>query len=215
MKNIIAILSLVSVAQAQDFTVAFGYNLSGDKTQSVYKYGNNASGGTQKPHNGDTNFSPSIDFSYSHKLSGPFSISAGVSYDLSTNKAGSEYGLYGTTVYSSTTEVSKHYTYYIQPTYDLGHHTSVFATLGFDKAKITTVDKGGYWVYNPGTFEKNVSGKTYGIGIQHELNENFNVQFSVKYTNFNEIAFSTTSGPVNFTQKVSSAVAGFQVGYKF
>ena len=215
MKKFLAFILVTSIGYAQDVTLAFGYNLSGETNKSIYKYGTNGVNGTQKPHNGDTNFSPSVDLSYSRAVKGPLSIALGVSYDLSSNKAGSEYGLYSGTVYSSETEISNHYTIYIQPTYDLGHHTSVFATLGFDKATITTVDKNGLWVYNPGTFKKNTNGKTYGIGIQHNLNDKFNIQFSVKYTGYDDISFTTATGPVNFTQKVGSAGAGFSIGYKF
>lgn len=215
MKKLFALLLITSIAYAQDVTFALGYTLSGETNKATYKYGVNGVNGIQKPHNGDTNFSPSLDLSYSKNLTGPFGIAVGVSYDLTSSKAGSEYGLYSGTVYSSETEISNHYSVYIQPTYNLGHNTSVFATLGFDKADITTVDKNGQWVYNPGTFKKSTNGKTYGIGIQHDLNNRFNVQFSVKYTDFDEINFTTTNGPVNFSQKVGSAGAGFSVGYKF
>ncbi len=110
-----------------------------------------------------------------------------------------------------TADVSKHLTFYVQPTKELANGSKVFATLGLVRAdveskvqSVSSTDK---------TVDQNLDGIKFGIGMKRDMGNGF-FKLELNRTDYDDIS-ATTSNDTKVTADIDTTVLGLSVGKAF
>ena len=110
-----------------------------------------------------------------------------------------------------TADVSKHLTFYVQPTKELDNGSKVFATLGLVRAdveskvqSVSSTDK---------TVDQTLDGIKYGIGMKRDMGNGF-FKLELNRTDYDDIS-ATTSNNTKVTADIDATVLGLSVGRAF
>ena len=110
-----------------------------------------------------------------------------------------------------TADVSKHLTFYVQPTKELDNGSKVFATLGLVRAdveskvqSVSSTDK---------TVDQSLDGIKYGIGMKRDMGNGF-FKLELNRTDYDDIS-ATTSNNTKVTADIDATVLGLSVGRAF
>ena len=111
-----------------------------------------------------------------------------------------------------TADVSKHLTFYVQPTKELNNGNKIFATLGLVRAdveskvqSISSTDK---------TVDQSLDGIKLGIGLKRDVGANGFFKLELNKTDYDDIS-ATTSNSTKVTADIDSTVLGLSVGKSF
>ena len=110
-----------------------------------------------------------------------------------------------------TADVSRHLTFYLQPTKELANGTSVFATLGLVRAdveskvqSVSSTDK---------TVDQDLDGTKLGLGLKRPVGNGF-IKFEYSQTDYDDISV-TTSNNTKVTADIDTAILGLSYGKNF
>lgn len=110
-----------------------------------------------------------------------------------------------------TVDVSRHLTFYVQPTKELANGTSVFATLGLVRAdvdsKIESISSTNK------TVEQDLDGTKLGLGFKRPTGNGF-IKLEYSQTDYDDISV-TTSNNTKVTADIDTSVLGLSYGRNF
>ena len=111
-----------------------------------------------------------------------------------------------------TADVSKHFTFYVQPTRELDNGSKLFATLGYVRAdveslvqSVSSTDK---------TVEQTLEGFKFGVGMKRDMGANGFFKLELNRTDYDDIS-ATTSNSTKVTADIDTTVLGLSVGKSF
>ena len=111
-----------------------------------------------------------------------------------------------------TADVSKHFTFYVQPTRELDNGSKLFATLGYVRAdveslvqSVSSTDK---------TVEQTLDGFKFGVGMKRDMGANGFFKLELNRTDYDDIS-ATTSNSTKVTADIDTTVLGLSVGKSF
>ena len=111
-----------------------------------------------------------------------------------------------------TADVSKHLTFYVQPTKELNNGNKIFATLGLVRAdveskvqSVSSTDK---------TVDQSLDGIKLGLGLKRDVGANGFFKLELNKTDYDDIS-ATTSNNTKVTADIDSTVLGLSVGRSF
>tara|TARA_Y100001970_G_scaffold10585_1_gene12478 strand:- start:2760 stop:3380 length:621 start_codon:yes stop_codon:yes gene_type:complete len=112
---------------------------------------------------------------------------------------------------SGNADVSKHLTFYIQPAKDLGNGLSVFGTLGYVTADVSTELKSVSSTDK--TVDQSLDGVKLGVGIKKDLGGQF-IKLEYSQTDYDDIS-ATTSNSTKVTADIDTAQLNLSIGKQF
>ena len=111
-----------------------------------------------------------------------------------------------------TADVSKHFTFYVQPSKELNNGSKVFATLGLVRAdveskvqSVSSTDK---------TVDQSLDGLKLGIGMKRDIGANGFFKIELNKTDYDDIS-ATTSNNTTVTADIDTTVLGLSFGKSF
>ena len=111
-----------------------------------------------------------------------------------------------------TADVSKHLTFYVQPTKELNNGNKIFATLGLVRAdveskvqSVSSTDK---------TVDQSLDGIKLGLGLKRDVGANGFFKLELNKTDYDDIS-ATTSNNTKVTADIDTTVLGLSLGRSF
>ena len=210
--------SLMAQMTGPSVAVSLGRVMASTDGRAISGNNNNTTGTVER------NFAiASIDFDYAQKINNEWNMSYGINYIPVKGKIGdvsradTDLGsrLGGSTSGTATAkgELSRHITFYVEPTYMINSTSGVYAKLGYVHAdldiKTTTVIADG------GTVNQSVSveGFQYGIGYKTAISKNMYAKIEGTLNDYKEISVTENANSYKANPEVRQAT--ISIGYTF